>query len=174
MWFDVVLWKEVVKEINARMQSIDPGNAAYYEERTNAYLEELDSLHNWVKTEIASISEQQRVLITAHDAFEYFGRQYDIEVRGLQGISTLSEYGLQDIVSMVDFLVESNIKAVFVESSVPEKALQAVVEGAADRGHDIRIGGTLYSDAMGSEGTPEGTYTGMVRHNVNTITGALK
>ena len=174
VWFDVSLWIEVVKTISKKVQEINPENAAYYEENTQQYIEELKELHEWVKNEIQKVPQQQRVLITAHDAFQYFGKAYDIEVRGLQGISTLSEYGLQDITSMADFIAQNKIKAVFVESSVPEKALKAVVEGVEDRGHNVIIGGTLYSDAMGASGTPEGEYTGMVRANVNTIVSSLK
>jgi manganese/zinc/iron transport system substrate-binding protein len=114
------------------------------------------------------------VLVTAHDAFGYFGRAYDIEVRGLQGISTVSEFGLADISSLVDMLAGRKIKAVFVESSVPRRSIEAVVKGVKDRGHDIVIGGQLYSDAMGTAGTPDGTYIGMVSANVNTIVKALR
>lgn len=114
------------------------------------------------------------MLVTAHDAFAYFGRAYDIEVRGLQGISTAAEYGLADLQELVDLLIQRQIKAVFVESSVPRRSIEALVEGAAARGHQVRIGGELYSDALGAEGTPAGTYIGMVRHNVDTIVDALK
>jgi manganese/zinc/iron transport system substrate-binding protein len=112
--------------------------------------------------------------VTAHDAFGYFGRAYGIEVEGLQGISTVTEAGLYDVTHMIDLLVERKIKAVFVESSVPRKSIEAVVEGCRARGHQIVIGGELFSDAMGQAGTPEGTYLGMVRHNVNAIVKALK
>jgi len=127
-----------------------------------------------VKQQIGSLPEPRRVLVTAHDAFEYFGRAYGIEVRGLQGISTVSEYGLRDVSELVEFITERGIKAVFVESSVPSKSLEAVVEGCAQRGHEASIGGTLYSDAMGAAGTEAGTYPGMVRSNVATIVGALR
>lgn len=114
------------------------------------------------------------MLVTAHDAFGYFGLAYGLEVRGLQGISTVTEAGLYDVTAMVDILVSRQVPAVFVESSVPRKAIEAVVEGCRDRGHEVRIGGELFSDAMGQAGTPEGTYLGMVRHNVRTITQALR
>ena len=174
IWFDVSLWMQAVKTISQSMQENDPAHAAYYQERTQAYLQELQSLDAYVQTQLAAIPPQQRTLVTAHDAFSYFGQAYGIEVRGLQGISTLSEYGIQDIQNMVDFLVAEQIKAVFVESSVSPKALEAVVEGARQRGHAVRIGGSLYSDALGEAGTPEGNYTGMVRHNVETIRKALQ
>src|SRR5690606_25159388 len=118
--------------------------------------------------------EQQRVLITAHDAFGYFGDAYDVEVRGLQGISTLSEFGLKDVTDLVNFIIERKIKAVFVETSVSDKSVKAVVEGCRKKNWNVQIGGSLYSDAMGQDGTPEGTYIGMVSANVKTIVEALK
>lgn len=123
---------------------------------------------------MATIPENNRVMITAHDAFSYFGRAYGIEVRGLQGISTVSEAGLQDVTSLVDFLVQRRIPAVFVESSVPKNTIEAVVDGCRTHGHQVQIGGELFSDAMGPAGTPEGTYLGMVRHNVTMIVRALR
>lgn len=174
IWFDVRLWMQAVETVSRHMQTHDPVHAAYYQERTLAYLAQLDSLDQAVKEELSKIPPQQRILVTAHDAFSYFGKAYRMDVRGLQGISTLSEYGIQDIQKLVDFLVENKIKAVFIESSVSPKALEAVVEGARQRGHPLRIGGSLYSDAMGEAGTPEGTYIGMVHHNVETIRKALQ
>lgn len=173
IWFDVQLWKQAVIKISESMQEHNPANAAAYQQNTEAYLLELDSLDSWVRQTLAQIPREQRVLITAHDAFGYFGRAYDIEVRGLQGISTLAEFGLRDIQELVRFIAERKIPAVFIESSVSAKALEAVVSGSRDRGQPLRIGGSLYSDALGEAGTPEGTYVGMVRHNVNTITQAL-
>ncbi|NBC05890.1 MAG: zinc ABC transporter solute-binding protein [Bacteroidetes bacterium] len=173
VWFDVSLWSEVVAMAGKNMARLDAENAAYYQSNTAAFQKELATLHEEVRQKISEIPEAQRVLITAHDAFAYFGRAYDIEVRGLQGISTISEYGLKDVSQLVDFITARQIRAVFVESSVPTKALEAVVEGCAQRGHEVRIGGTLYSDAMGAEGTPAGTYTGMVRENVAVIVEGL-
>jgi manganese/zinc/iron transport system substrate-binding protein len=174
VWFDVSLWMQVVQHLSTELQKKDPQHAALYQEQSDAYLRELFRLHDETKAAIASIPEQQRILITAHDAFGYYGQAYGIEVRGLQGISTLSEFGLQDVSSLVRFIVANKIKAVFVESSVSPKAIEAVVQGCRQRGHTVRIGGTLFSDAMGEEGTPEGTYLGMVRHNTNTIVSSLK
>ena len=174
IWFDVALWKQVVNKINESLQEFDPANAAYYRQNASRYLQRLDSLHQEVARQIAEIPADQRVLITAHDAFEYFGRAYSIEVRGLQGLSTLTEFGLKDITDLVQFIIDRNIKAVFVETSISERSIQAVVEGCQKRGHQVRIGGSLYSDAMGASGTPEGTYIGMVNANVQTITQALK
>lgn len=174
VWFDVQLWQEVVKHVSQQMQEKDPTNVEVYKQNTQTYLQELDQLNQWVTQQIQTIPEQQRILITAHDAFGYFGDAYSIKVRGLQGISTVSEFGLQDVSSLVKYIVENKIKAVFVESSVSPKAIEAVVVGCRERGHEVEIGGTLYSDALGEDGTPEGTYTGMVRHNVTTIVSALR
>lgn len=174
IWFDVSLWKDAVAYMSEELQRIDTANASYYAENTAEYLDKLDALHEKVKNDIAQIPPSQRVLITAHDAFGYFGEAYNIEVKGLQGISTLSGFGLKDVSDLVNFITERKIKAVFVETSVSEKSLRAVVEGTHQRGFDVKIGGSLYSDAMGQAGTPEGTYIGMVSSNVGKIVGALK
>lgn len=174
VWFDVSLWKEVVGFIGQQVAAMDTANAAYYQTNTLAYQEKLDSLHRAVSRKVATIPRQQRLLVTAHDAFGYFGDAYQIEVKGLQGISTLSDFGLKDITDLVDLIVERKVRAVFVETSVSEKAIRAVVKGVQARGKDLRIGGKLYSDAMGEDGTKEGTYIGMVDANVETIVSALK
>jgi len=174
IWFDVARWATAISYASTELQKIDPVNAIDYQARTESYLNRLDSLNQAVKEEVASIPKSQRVLITAHDAFAYFGNAYEIEVRGLQGISTVSEYGLRDISDLVNFITNRNIKAVFVESSVPRKSLEAVVEGCKKRGHEVQIGGTLYSDAMGGEGSGADSYIGMVDANVRTIVSSLK
>lgn len=174
IWFDVKLWGHAVRRIAEELRTVDPEHAADYDRNAAAYLARLDSLDAWVRAEIATIPAERRVLITAHDAFGYFGRAYEIEVRGLQGISTVSEFGLSDVNSLVDLIVERKIKAVFVESSVPKRSIEAVVAGVRSRGHDVQIGGQLFSDAMGDAGTPEGTYIGMVSANVRTIASALR
>ena len=174
IWFDVSLWKEGVAYIGQQLAAEDSTHAAFYRKNTAAYTQKLAELHQWTQAEIATIPEASRVLITAHDAFNYFGRAYDIEVKGLQGISTVSEFGLKDVSNLVSFISDRSIKAVFVESSVPTRSLEAVVSGVKERGHDVKIGGTLYSDAMGEAGTDAGNYVGMVRANVNTITSSLK
>jgi manganese/zinc/iron transport system substrate-binding protein len=131
-------------------------------------------LHTWCKEQIAQIPPPQRVLITSHDAFGYFGRAYGLEVRSLQGISTLSEYGLRDVQALVEFIVARRIKAIFAESSISPRALQAVMAGCRQRGHKVQLGGTLYSDALGPPGSDAATYVGMIRHNVRTIVNALR
>jgi manganese/zinc/iron transport system substrate-binding protein len=174
IWFNVRLWMEAVQEISTVLQKTDTTNAGLYKKNAEAYLQKLDSLDKWTRSEIQSIPESGRLLITAHDAFGYFGDAYGIEVKGLQGISTLSEFGLNDVTELVNLIVSRKIKAVFVESSVPKKSIEAVVEGCRNKGHEVIIGGTLYSDAMGPTGTFEGTYIGMVTANVNTIVKALR
>lgn len=174
VWFDVELWQQVVEHLSQELQRKDPANATIYQQNTQAYLEELKELDAWVTQQIQTVPEQQRILITAHDAFGYFGDAYAIQVRGLQGISTVSEFGLRDVSSLVNFIVDNKVRAVFVESSVSPKAIEAVVAGSEQKGHQLKIGGTLYSDALGEAGTPEGTFTGMVRHNVNTIVSSLE
>ena len=174
VWFDLSLWRQAVSRVVETLATVDSVNSDYYRANARTYLDSIANLDVWVREQIATIPEDQRVMITAHDAFEYFGRAYGMEVRGLQGISTVTEAGLQDVTAMVDFLTERKIKAVFVESSVPKRTIEAVVDGCRAKGHIIAIGGELFSDAMGKAGTPEGTYLGMVRHNVNTIAGALR
>ncbi len=174
VWFDLGLWQLAVDTVGDELMMLDTANAQEYDQHRRALLDSLRALDAWIRESIARIPEENRILVTAHDAFGYFGRAYGIEVRGLQGISTVTEAGLYDVTSMVDMLVERKIPAVFVESSVPRKTIEAVVEGCRERRHDVRIGGELFSDAMGAAGTPEGTYVGMVRHNVNTIIDALK
>jgi len=174
IWFDVALWMETVKYVAKKMQELDKENADFYKKNADAYLQQLASLHNSTKEKIGSISEEQRTLITSHDAFGYFGQAYDIEVKGLQGISTVTEFGLKDISNMVNSIVKEKIKAVFVESAVSQKPLEAVVEGCKKRNHEVKIGGSLFADAMGAEDTPEGTYIGMIEANVKTIVAALK
>ncbi|MEN0006807.1 MAG: zinc ABC transporter substrate-binding protein [Bacteroidota bacterium] len=174
IWFDVKLWSETIDLVTQTLSDQRPANASYYQANATTYRKQLQELDQQVRQAIQEIPEAQRILITAHDAFSYFGAAYSIEVRGLQGISTLSEFGLRDRVELVNFIVEKGIKAVFVETSVSEKNISSIVEGCRQKGHDVRIGGNLYSDAMGAAGTPEGTYIGMVNANVATILNGLK
>lgn len=173
VWMDVSGWMQATEVISKALQKFDPENAADYEERAKAYSAELAKLHEYGKEAFASIPENRRVLVTAHDAFNYMGRAYGIEVRGIQGISTESEAGLRDINELVEFLIERDIPAVFVESSVAQKNVRALIEGARARGHELVVGGELFSDAMGETGSYEGTYIGMLDHNITTIVRAL-
>lgn len=174
VWFNVEYWMMAVEQVRDSLIQYDAGNADGYEKRAADYLAELEELHAYVKEQIALIPEQQRVLVTAHDAFGYFGTAYGMEVKALQGLSTASEAGTRDVMELRDFLVERGIGAVFVESSISPEFLEAVIQGAKEKGHTVTVGGELFSDAMGEPDTPEGTYIGMVRHNVDTIVKALR
>ena len=173
VWFDVTLWMKAADQIKEALIEADPTNQAVYEANAEAYLAKLEELHQYVLSQAEGIPAEQRVLITAHDAFNYFGRAYGFEVRGLQGISTEAQAGTADVQALADFIVERQIPAVFVESSVPQRNVEAVQAAVQSRGFDVKIGGSLFSDAMGTAGTPEGTYVGMVRHNIDTIVAAL-
>ncbi|KON67060.1 manganese transporter [Peribacillus butanolivorans] len=174
VWFDVKLWMVAAEAVKKELIANDPDHEASYLENYEAYVLQLKELDKYVQGEINKIPEDQRVLVTAHDAFGYYGKSYGLEVRGLQGINTLSEYGSKDVTDMRNYLVKNKIKAIFIESSVPRKAIEAVIQGAEKQGHKVKIGGELFSDAMGEKGTEEGTYIGMVRHNTDTIVNALK
>jgi manganese/zinc/iron transport system substrate-binding protein len=173
VWMDVQGWIRAVAVVSKRLSEFDRDNAAAYRVNAEAYVAKLKKLDAYAREAIGSIPKSQRVLVTAHDAFSYMGRAYGLDVRGIQGLSTESEAGVQDIESLIAFLVERSIPAVFVETSVADKNVRALVEGAKARGHKVTIGGELFSDAMGKPGTYEGTYIGMIDHNVTTITRAL-
>ena len=173
VWMDVKAWMAATSAVAIALCQADPDGCALYEANAESYLKQLAALDAYVTQVVSSIPENQRVLVTAHDAFNYFGRAYGLEVRGIQGISTESEAGLADISGLVNLLVERQIPAVFVESSVPDKYVRALIEGAAAKGHKVVIGGELFSDAMGKPGTWEGTYPGMLDHNATTVARAL-
>lgn len=173
VWMDVSLWKRASEMAAKSLGEFDPGHAAAYQANYENLAADLDRLHDYARKCIASIPRDRRVLVTAHDAFNYFGRAYGVEVVGIQGISTESEAGIADINHIIEMLVSRRVGAVFVETSVSDKNVHALVEGAAARGHKVVIGGSLFSDAMGRPGTYEGTYVGMIDHNVTTITRAL-
>lgn len=174
VWFDVKLWIVAAEAVKKELIAKDLDHEAEYRENYEEYVLQLEELDKYVHEEINKVPEDQRVLVTAHDAFGYYGQSYGLDVRGLQGINTLSEYGSKDVTDMRNYLVENKIKAIFIESSVPRKAIEAVIQGAGKQGHKVEIGGELFSDAMGERGTEEGTYIGMVRHNTDTIVRALK
>jgi manganese/zinc/iron transport system substrate-binding protein len=173
VWFDVAMWAHTVARVADEMADADPANAAYYRANAAAYRARLDTLDAYVRGRAAEVPPERRVLVTAHDAFNYFGRAYGFEVRGLQGISTAAEAGTHDVQALAELIARRRIPAVFVETSVPRRTIEAVQEAVRARGFRVRIGGDLFSDAMGSPGTPEGTYPGMVRHNIDTIVDAL-
>lgn len=173
VWMDPALWQPVTTAIAAALSERDPVGADEYTARAEAYLAELSAARADAVARLGTIDPATRVLITAHDAFGYFGQAYGFEVLGIQGISTESEAGLKRIEELVDLLVTRGIGAVFVESSVSDRNVRALIEGAAAQGHTVQIGGELFSDAMGAASTYEGTYLGMIDHNVTVITRAL-
>ena len=174
IWFDVKLWMAAAETVSQTLIEKDEANKSYYEERKLHYLKQLEELDLYAHEQIALIPEKRRILVTAHDAFGYFGRAYGLTVTGLQGMNTMSEYGSKDVSKLRDYLVENEIKAVFIESSVSPKSIESVIDGARSLGHEVKIGGELFSDAMGEAGTSEGTYIGMVKHNIDTLVEALK
>ena len=173
VWFDVSLWMQATETVRDTLMAVDAANAADYEANATAYLAELSELDAYVKEQANRVPAEQRILVTAHDAFHYFGRAYGFDVRGLQGISTASEAGTADVQTLADFIVEKQLPAIFIESSVPVRTIEALQAAVRAKGAAVNIGGQLFSDAMGDPGTPEGSYIGMVRHNIDTIVGAL-
>lgn len=173
VWMNPNLWSRVVLNVRDALIEVQPENDATFRANADAHLQELRELAQYTTQVLSSVPAESRVLISAHDAFNYFGNAYGFEVMGIQGISTESEAGLQRIAEMVDTLVARDIRAVFVESSVSDRNVRALIEGAAAEGHEVIIGGTLFSDAMGDAGTYEGTYLGMIDHNATVISRAL-
>ncbi len=173
LWMDASLWGQIAPVIAETVGEVAPDCAGDMADRAAAYQDQLAALHDWITASIASIPDSQRILVTAHDAFAYYGRAYGIEVAGIQGISTESEAGVADIRDMVDVVVDRSVPAVFIESTINPRTIQAVIDAAAQRGQQVEIGGELYSDAMGEAGTAGGTYIGMLYENTITIVDAL-
>lgn len=173
VWMDPQAWAKAVEKVRDRLIAFDPAGEAAYRQNASAYLDELRALDAYAQEVLATVPEDRRVLVTAHDAFNYFGRRFGFEVLGIQGISTESEAGVREIEHLVSILVERQIPAVFVETTVSQRNIRALIEGARARGHEVVVGGSLFSDAMGAGGTYEGTYLGMIDHNVTTIARAL-
>jgi len=173
IWFDVTLWMWAVNTISKHLQAHSPEDAATFQANTDTYQAQLRQLDSDVRAQIARIPKQNRILVTAHDAFGYFGQQYGIEVHGLQGTSTATEASASDVQAMTELIISRRVPAIFVESSVPPATIEAVREACRAQGWEVIIGEPLFSDAMGESGTPEGTYIGMVTHNVNAIVAAL-
>jgi manganese/zinc/iron transport system substrate-binding protein len=174
IWFDLELWIRVTEVVKDNLKIKYPLQNKIIEEKSKSYIEELKKLQVYTKQRIEEIPLSQRVLITSHDAFRYFEKSYNFKVKALQGISTTTDYGLRDIQDLVDFITNNNIKAVFVETSISPKGIEAVVKGVESKGKKIKIIEGLYSDAMGTFGTPEGTYIGMYKANIDKIVEALK
>ncbi|MEM5563495.1 zinc ABC transporter substrate-binding protein [Psychroserpens sp. AS72] len=174
VWFDIEYFKQFAKKITQVLSEKNPENADNFKANETKYLADLDALQTKIIATIKTLPKEKRILVTAHDAFNYFGKAYDFEVVGLQGLSTATEAGVQDVQKLSTFIIEKQIKAIFVESSVPKRTIEALQAAVKSKGHDVEIGGTLYSDSLGNSGTIEGTYIGMFEYNVNTIVNALK
>ena len=173
LWFDVKLWMQTVGKVRDALIEFDADNTGLYRSNAEHYLTKLVELDEYVKSQVERVPSEQRVLVTAHDCFNYFGEAYGFEVRGLQGISTATEVGIADVQELATFIAARGISAIFVESSVSPRSLEAVKAAVQSKGFDVEIGGVLFTDAMGKEGTPEGTYIGMIRYNIDTIVHAL-
>ncbi len=173
VWSDVSLWKYAVEAVRDALVELDPEGEEEFRARADDLLADLGELHEWVHREVERVPQERRVLVTAHDAFNYFGTAYGFQVEGLQGLSTVVEAGTGDVRRISDLVAERRIPAIFIESSIPRRNIEAVQAAVRSRGFDVAVGGVLFSDAMGDPGTEEGTYIGMVRHNVSTIVGAL-
>ncbi|MFT5171302.1 MAG: manganese/zinc/iron transport system substrate-binding protein [Candidatus Marinamargulisbacteria bacterium] len=169
VWFDVALWRYAVDQVQASLSKFAPEHEADFLKNADIYRLEMKKLDGEIRAKVKGVSKDQRVLVTAHDAFGYFGRAYGFEVKALQGISTDSEAGTKDVQKLASFIAQRKIKAIFIESSIPRRNIEAVQAAVRAKGWDVAIGGELFSDAMGNPGTPEGEYLGMVRHNVSAI-----
>lgn len=173
LWFDMSLWQTTVDPVVEQLSELRPDAAEDFEQRGEEYRQELEELDAFIEEGISSIPEEQRVLVTSHDAFQYFGESYDMEVDGLQGVSTEAEVGSADVQEMADFLAEREIGAIYSETSVPPRGIESVQAATQDRGWDVEIGGELYGDALGEPGTEEGTLVGATRHNIEIIQEGL-
>jgi manganese/zinc/iron transport system substrate-binding protein len=174
IWFDTRIWMDGMRYITSELGKIDTNASEYYMENFTVYEERIAEMDEWIFEEISSLDSTSRTLITSHDAFSYFGRRYKIEVKGIQGISTLSEVGLKDVAEMVDFVIENEINSIFVETSTSDKTAQSIVDGAKDKGYELKLNGPLYSDALGEPDSEGGTYIGMIKENVRIIVEGLK
>lgn len=174
VWFDVSMWKQAAISVAGGLEELMPEEADFFQANLEAYLLELDQLDDYIRSRAQELDREQRILVTAHDAFSYFGRAYDFQVKGLQGISTSAEAGTSNVRDLANFIVEREIKAVFVESSVPRKSIEALQEAVRAQGFQLDIGGELYSDSTGSRGTEAESYVGTLKANIDTIVDALK
>ena len=174
IWFDITNWEIITSYLMVELSKLDSKNAIFYKENGEAYLKELAALKIKISEMINPLPVEKRILVTAHDAFNYFGKAFQFNVVGLQGLSTATEAGVKDVQKMAAFIIEQNVKSIFIESSVPRRTVEALQEAVKSKGHQIEIGGTLFSDALGDFGTVEGTYIGMYKHNVKTIIESLQ
>lgn len=173
VWHDVSLWSECVHDVEEILCELDPEHEDDYETNAHEYMDELEELHEFCRAEIAKIPEEARVMVTAHDAFGYFGKAYGLEVFGLKGISSEDEIDLAHQEKIQEMIIRRKIPAVFVESTIAPRAIEALIEPCRAAGWDLKNGGELYADALGKAGSEAATYTGMIKHNVKTIVEAL-
>ena len=174
VWFDIDYFIQMTEKLTSELKRLDPENSEVFEANRISYIEKLKALETEVKSVIETLPKEKRILVTAHDAFNYFGKAYEFEVVGLQGLSTATEAGVQDVQNLSKFIINNQVKAIFVESSVPKRTIEALQQAVKSKGFNVEIGGELFSDALGNADTPEGEYIGMFKHNVNTIVEALK
>ncbi|WP_136482465.1 metal ABC transporter solute-binding protein, Zn/Mn family [Cognatitamlana onchidii] len=174
IWFDIDYWIQVTQFVVDQLSEAVPQQKLIFQNNGNSYIKALQELKSEIETAISKLPQENRILVTAHDAFNYFGKAFDFKVVGLQGLSTATEAGVQDVQKLSNFIIEHHVKAIFVESSVPKRTIEALQAAVNSKGHHVKIGGSLYSDALGNAGTTEGTYIGMFKYNVNTIVNALK
>lgn len=174
VWFNIQYFKEFSDKVTSVLSEEDPKNAASFTANNLAFQQKLDLLHTAVVNTIATLAPEKRILVTAHDAFNYFGKAYGFKVVGLQGLSTATEAGVQDVQKLSEYIIANKVKAIFIESSVPRRTIEALQEAVLSKGHQVSIGGSLYSDALGDGGSVEGTYVGMFLYNVKTIVNALQ
>ena len=174
IWFDVENWEKITLYVAEKLSEAQPENKAIFTANAQKYLQELKTLKQELTAEIATLPEDQRRLVTAHDAFNYFGKAFKFEVVGLQGLSTATEAGVQDVQKTAAYIIDHKVKSVFIESSVPRRTVEALQAAVNSKNHQVKIGGTLFSDALGNPGSPEGSYIGMFKYNVHTIVEALK
>lgn len=173
IWFNPEVWKKGLAHVKKELVLLDSSKANYFSENYEKYAKEIEDMNAWVKTKLNTLDQGNKVLITSHDAFGYFGDYYAVEVKGIQGISTLSEVGLRDIAEMVDYVIERKVKSIFVETSTSQKTAQSIVDGAKDKGFELALEGPLYSDALGEPDSDAGTYIGMFKANVEMIVNGL-
>ncbi len=173
IWSNVKLWMKAAKAVRDKLMEVNPREKETYQQNTKEYLIQLKKLNSYIKKQVSKVPKENRILITAHDAFNYFGEKYKFDVKALQGITTTSEAGTADVKELANFIADNEIPAIFIESSVPEKNIKALQEAVKAQGVEVTIGGELYSDALGDPDTPEGTYLGMIRHNVDTIINSI-
>jgi len=174
VWFNIQYFKEFSDKVTSVLSEKDPKNAASFTANNLAFQQKLDLLHTAVVNTIATLAPEKRILVTAHDAFNYFGKAYGFKVVGLQGLSTATEAGVQDVQKLSEYIIANKVKAIFIESSVPRRTIEALQEAVLSKGHQVSIGGSLYSDALGDADSVEGTYVGMFLYKIKTIVNALQ